>query len=266
MLNQFETFRKLEELESETWGTELTPVERHGDCWVKRDDTYERAGVLGGKVRSAWYLCTKEPVKGLVTAGAKASPQIKIIASIAKELGVPFHAHTPSGELGPEVTYAQSIGAEVYQHRPGYNNVIIKRAFDDALEMGYLNVPFGMECEEAVLMTALQVRNIPESVERIVAPVGSSMSFAGVLWGLEYFGRTDVKALGVSVGAKYDKRMAQYAPPGWENWAEIVKSPYKYSDRLTGVKVGELEVDPVYEAKCVEYLESDDLFWVVGIR
>ena len=280
----------LENLETEPWGTELTPVEtvQHGGkpLLLKRDDFYERAGVRGGKVRSAWFLCTRneggvKPV-GLCTAGAKTSPQINIIAHIAKELGVPLRAHCPSGKLGVEVESARNLGAEIVQHKPGYNTVIVARAREDAEDRGWLNVPFGMECREAVLMTALQVGNLPEEVKHIVMPVGSGMSFCGVLWGIRYFGLEDrVRVTGVQVGATPWKRIEKYAPSEWEYYAEVVKSPMKYEEFVEDSHLGKegmgeplIEIDPIYEAKCKPWIEealNEDeegsvLFWIVGLR
>lgn len=288
---------RLQGLQSQEWGTELSPVQRvkdsHSlkDFWLKRDDMYERAGVRGGKVRSAWFLCTSDEYEGLVTAGAKTSPQINIIAHIAKELGLPMRAHCPSGELGVEVASAQSLGADIIQHKPGYNTVIVARAREDAETLGWKNVPFGMECDEAVLMTALQVGNLPEEVNQIVMPVGSGMSFCGVLWGLEFFGLTDrVKVTGVQVGANPNKRLEKYAPTGWDEYAEIVKSSRGYHEFIDdnyldvtpescegGTDDGKLnliEIDPIYEAKCKPFLydvinrneSGTTLFWIVGLR
>jgi hypothetical protein len=132
-----------------------TPVERRGNVWVKRDDLFSVAGVSGGKVRSCWHLA--QGATGLVTAGSRSSPQVNIVAHIAKALGIPCRVHTPAGDLSPEVLSAQAAGAEVVQHKAGYNNVIIKRARDDAKAQGWREIPFGMECTEAVTQTRGQV-------------------------------------------------------------------------------------------------------------
>jgi 1-aminocyclopropane-1-carboxylate deaminase/D-cysteine desulfhydrase-like pyridoxal-dependent ACC family enzyme len=143
---------------------------------------------------------------GLVTAGSRSSPQVNIVAHIAKTLGIPCRVHTPAGELSPEVQAAVGAGAEVVQHKAGYNNVIIKRARDDAKARGWREIPFGMECTEAVTQTRGQVASIAEAVragaiKRVVMPVGSGMSLAGVLHGLRGHGLT-VPVVGVVVGVK----------------------------------------------------------------
>ncbi len=239
----------------------FTPVERHGNMWVKRDDAFSIADVNGGKARTCWHLAQGAP--GLVTAGARSSPQVNIVAHIAKELGIPCRCHVPSGELLPEVQAAAYAGAEIEQHRPGYSTVINKRARDDAAERGWREIPFGMECVEAVQQTAQQVGNLPRNIERIVVPVGSGMSLAGILTGLCNSGRS-IPVLGVKVGADPTKRLDKYAPQDWRKSCDLVASGVPYA-REVHVEFP-IELDPIYEAKCVEFLKPGDLLWVVGIR
>lgn len=241
----------------------LTPVQRVGGLWVKRDDAFYFAGVRGGKVRSCLRLCEGAP--GLVTAGSRASPQINIVAHIARALGVPFRAHTTLGALSPEVLAAVAAGAEVVQHPAGYNNVIIARARADAAARGWREVPFGMECPTAVEETRRQAANIPRGVRRVVFPVGSGMSLAGLLHGLDDAGR-DIPVLGVVVGSAPDARLGRYAPRDWMVRVEFVPSGLPYHRPAPVCSLGPLFFDPVYEAKCLPFLRPDDLFWAVGVR
>ena len=80
----------------------LTPVEKRGSIYLKRDDLFTFKNVNGGKVRSALTLCNGE-VNGLVTAGSRVSPQIQIISEIAKDRNLPFIAFTPQGALTKEL-------------------------------------------------------------------------------------------------------------------------------------------------------------------
>lgn len=242
--------------------TGITPIQSHGGYWVKRDDMFQVAGVRGGKVRTCWGLA--QGANGLVTAGSRQSPQVNIVASIAKRLGIPCRVHTPEGELSPEVKAAETAGAVVIQHKAGYNNVIIARAREDAAAQGWREIPFGMECPDAVKATATQVVNIPD-VQRIVMPVGSGMSLAGVLTGLVSTGR-HIPVLGVIVGSDPTKRLDQYAPDGWRDMVELVKSDLDYHAHAPNIKLGDLTLDPIYEAKCIPFLKEGDLLWVVGIR
>jgi hypothetical protein len=270
--NSLQVFMELDTLVDEGYADKLTPVEEHGGHLVKRDDLYSAFGAMGGKARSCQYLCERaleSGLTGLVTAGSKKSPQIQIVSFIANHYGVPFHAHCPQGELGQELEVAKSNGAEIIQHRAGYNNVIIKRARDDAEAMGYAEIPFGMECWEAVYQTALQVRSLLEPYKqgkfsRIIMPIGSGMSLSGVMWGMLYWG-IDVPIVGVQVGGQYEKRLKIYAPASGVSLS-TEKSSYDYHKYYENNQIGDLKLDPIYEAKCLDFIQEGDLLWVVGIR
>lgn len=242
---------------------ELTPIEMHGGHRVKRDDLFSIAGVRGGKVRSCWTLA--QGAQGLVTAGSRASPQVNIVAHIARRLGIPCRVHVPTGELSPEVQAAKDCGAEVVQHAAGYNTVIVARAREDAEATGWREIPFGMECPEAVEATRKQVTNLPDDVTRIVMPVDSGMSLAGVLWGLEDRG-LHIPVLGVQVGADPSDRLDEYAPKDWRQRVELVPSGLDYHQPAPSCLLDDLELDPIYEAKCLPFLNEGDLLWCVGIR
>lgn len=243
----------------------LTPIQKvEGGVWLKRDDLLELAGVRGGKVRTCWSLA-KEGAEGLVTAGSRSSPQVNIVAHVAAELGLPCRVHTPSGTIGPELEAAQAAGAELVQHKAGRNTVIVARARADAKESGFREIPFGMECQEAVEQTRLQVRRLPRAATRLVVSVGSGMTLAGILHGLRDTKRK-LPVLGVRVGAAPSKRLDKYAPEGWREMVTLVDSGSGYSEPAEETERWGIEFDPHYEAKVLPFLEEGDLFWVVGIR
>lgn len=227
------------------------------------------AGVNGGKVRSCYHLATTPNVpKGLVTAGARSSPQANIVAHIARELGIPCRIHMPSGELQEQGELAREAGAEIVQHKPGYNTVIVKRARDDAAVRGWREIPFGMECAAAVGQTATQITSdMQDKFGRIVVPVGSGMTLCGILHGLRVTGQTSIPVVGVAVGADPTKRLDRYAPIGWRHNVTLVTPEEKYHEEAFGPHdVEGVSVDPIYEAKCIPYLKRGDLFWIVGSR
>ena len=240
----------------------ITPILEVGDIWMKRDDYFAIGTARGGKVRSC--LAVSEGAEGLVTTGSRASPQVNIVAQVAKKLGVPARAHLPQGELSSCVKETQG-DIELVQHKAGYNKVIVKRARDDAAKAGWREVPFGMEMQIAVDCTRAQVRGIPEEVQRIIMPVGSGMSLAGVLWGLLDEGLT-IPVVGVSVGADPTERLDKYAPKGWRDMVQLVKSDIDYHDYAPETIFRGVQLDPIYESKVIPFVKSGDLFWVVGIR
>ena len=253
-----------------------TPVEKitykNKDIWLKREDKFRflKTDQYGGKVRTCWALCGKAKKNGqdVVTAGSRSSPQCNIVATIAKHMGLKCRIHTPSGKLGPELESAVARGAEIVQHRPGYNSVIVKRCRDDAAQSGLFEIPFGMECEEAVSQTRKQLCNVPwHSIKRILVPVGSGMSLAGILHGIvDNKKENDVHVLGVIVGANPMKRLEKFAPKNWKDFCTLVTSELPYSKSPKICKVNDVDVDPIYEAKCIPYLKDGDLFWIVGHR
>jgi len=247
----------------------LTPIDQVGKIYIKRDDLFNIGGSRGGKVRACLQIVTdalqQGTVQGLITAGSRQSPQVNIVATIAEMYGLPCRVHTPQGAMTAELIAATDRGAEIVQHRAGYNNVIIARARDDAQQSGWLEIPFGMAHAAIVASTAAQVRNIPKNIKRIVVPVGSGMALAGILTGLVEM-QLDVPVIGVRVGADASKRLDQYAPTNWRQMTTIVTSDIDYHADAPVTQIGSIDLDPIYEAKTLPYLQPHDLLWVVGRR
>jgi 1-aminocyclopropane-1-carboxylate deaminase/D-cysteine desulfhydrase-like pyridoxal-dependent ACC family enzyme len=102
-------------------------------------------------------------------------------------------------------------------------------------------------------------------MRRLVVPVGSGMSLAGILWGLDQR-NWRLPVLGVCVGANPEARLERYAPYVWPLRVHLVYSALGYHQRPARTALEGVELDPVYEAKCVAYLRPGDCLWVVGIR
>ena len=129
-----------------------------------------------------------------------------------------------------------------------------------------------MECKEAINQTRKQVINIPKKAKRIVVSVGSGMSLSGILWGLLDY-NIDIPVIGICVGADPIKRLNKYAPhknlfcnTNWQSMVTLIQSDLDYHTEAKNIKLGNLLLDPIYEAKVLPYLNKNDLFWVIGIR
>lgn len=246
----------------------LTPVEFHGGVWFKRDDMYQVAGMRGGKARACHWLATKGQPRGLVTAGGRGSPQVEIVAAIARHLGLPCRVHVPAGTATPEMLRAQAAGAELVPHRPGYNSVLCARAAKDAALQNWRLIPFGMQCFPAVSLTTEQSANIPASIQRLIVPVGSGVTLAGILHGLarQHAYKLPFRVIGVVVGANPTRCLDQFAPLNWCSMVTLVRSRGEYGRPATMVRYHDVPLDPYYEAKCLPYLLPGDLLWVVGHR
>lgn len=240
----------------------VTPICQHGDYLVKRDDLFTVGGVSGGKARTALAIMSEPGVTGVVTAGQRHSQQTMIVAAIAKKKNLPCHIHTPEGDTTPEIDAAIAYGAEIIRQGPGYGTVLDKAARVDADTQGWAYVPLMLECDTAVEMTSKQTVGIGDHhVNRIVVPIGSGMSLAGILRGLAEQG-LNVPVLGVQVGSDPSDRLDKYAP-GWRDKVDLVVSAHDYSDHVDA-DIDGLVLDPTYEGKCLEFMEPGDLLWIVG--
>lgn len=245
----------------------LSPVEKAGKIWMKREDKYSYGGEYGGKVRSCRAIATQKPrAKGLVTAGSRHSPQVAIVAAVAAKLNLPCTVFVPSGEETAEIESARGRGAKVVRAKVGYNNYLNFVSSQYAQRTGFRLIPFGMRSQTAVAQTAGQVANIPASCKRIVLPVGSGMTLAGILHGLRRRKFPWVRVLGVVVGADPTKQLDRFAPADWREKVQLVRSALKYEQRPPVTSYAGVPLDPVYEAKCIPYLRAGDCLWLVGIR
>ncbi len=245
----------------------LTPVQTRdlpdsGTVLVKRDDLYTGpGGAIGGKARTCAAIA--DGVSGLTTACGRSSPQANIVARVGQAMGAPVRIHTPTGEAGPEIDAALQHGGVRVEHFPGHNSVISARARDDAAQRGWVYVPFGMEHIEAVRQTADQLANVPDT-GRIVIAVGSGMSAAGIVAGLRRNQR-DTRVLGVVVGARPERRLDRFAPD-WRDHMDLIDAGCDYHTPAHLTDLDGLELDAIYEAKCLPWLCDGDLLWIVGKR
>lgn len=249
---------------------ELTPVEYYEDegVWLKRDDMFEIYGVRGGKARSAYQVILElleQGYKTIVTAGSRQSPQCEIVSFICESMGVDCKLFMPfGGDTSVIINIKNNSHTEIIRVRPGYNNIIVARAREYAENRGCGYVPFGMECARNVEVTSEQVRNIPMECSRVVVPVGSGMSFSSIVTGMSKYG-IEKPLLGVRVGKDPTKIINEYAFGLDLMDYEIVESSVDYHEPVEAY-VGGYNLDPIYEAKCFEFLKRGDLLWVVGHR
>ena len=245
-----------------------TPIEKRGSIYLKRDDLYQPGNIRawGGKARSCFRLVKEAKDRGfagVVTAGSRSSPQVSIVANIAKKLGIACVAFAPQGDLGNELIDAQNQGAHLIQVFPGYNTVICARCKEFATANNYKEIPFGMMCPESINETAKQYKKIPPQVKRIVVPIGSGMSALGIIEGMRHSNKK-LPIIGIVVGADPTKTLNRFCPD-WQDYLTLQKSQFPYQKELSA-DIDGVELDCIYEAKCVPYLSSGDLLWIVGIR
>lgn len=242
----------------------LTPIQKVGEVWLKRDDLFEINGANGGKARTIMRIA--QGATGIITSGARQSTMLPRAARIAQYLGIGCRLHTAQGKDTPTTDDAAMAGAEVIRHKAGYLSVVKKRARDDAASLQeWKEIPWAGECKENIEQAVSQMPEaLPDGVKRIVVCCGSGMTLAGILWGLKKRG-IERPVLGVMVGSDPIARLNEWAPKDWSKVVSLVSSPIAYETEVDA-KVGEIGLDPVYEAKCAEYLMPGDLLWIVGKR
>lgn len=253
----------------------MTPVEFVDGFYFKRDDKFEICGVKGGKSRAAYQLIQRGINEGFVefvTAGSRMSPQCEIVSTICENLGIKCHLFMPSGK---ETSVLSNINANhnsiIHKCEVGYNSVICSRAEKFAKENGFFYIPFGMECLENIEITKHQVKNMPSDVKRIIITCGSGMSLISVVKGLEFYNMANVKVVGIQVGKDPTRNLNKFL--GYKNNLfgnavdySIIKSPLEYHQVPNITTFCGIGLDPIYEAKCIPFLEKGDLLWIVGKR
>lgn len=268
----------------------LTPVERHGSYWFKRDDRYlpfPDLDVNGGKVRQAQVLMRarlatiKGPYHGeVITATSVHSPQGLIIARVARSLDVRCRlfvgATTVDGAMRHRMmrTAVEHCAAELdASTRIGYDAAIVRTMHDyqQRERRGFI-VRFGMNLDrdpDAILgTTAAQAANIPRDVSTVVVPVGSGITAAGILRGVAELAPQVSRVVLVQIAGIERRPLIRKLTSTPFEWHTSRAFAYARQVRVT-IAPG-FTLDPIYEAKA--FLEmrwlslppDRTLFWVVG--
>lgn len=77
--------------------------------------------------------------------------------------------------------------------------------------------------------------------------------------------KRDIKVTAIQVGKDPQKILENYAPLDTDNLT-IIKSGIDYHDKVKETTFMGIELDPIYEGKCVPYISDNDLFWIIGKR
>jgi len=275
---------------------DLTPVERIGDYWFKREDLYKPyafSPANGSKLRQCQLLVAKNMDKarnGVITGTSILSPQAVIIASVAKDMGVPctiYYGGTRE-DLLPERKYpslAMSLGADVsIVSKLAYTSVLTARAEEKALTDGLFHVRYGFDLRSNldvfVESVARQVENIPSEVHNIVITVGSAITLVGLLYGLATYETNIERIYAIGCAPNRINTIQDYADMIWYERGVLLPAHliryvdafntmkgYKYENTMRESYHG-LEFHPRYEAKTFHWLRSnplpDCLMWVTG--
>jgi hypothetical protein len=182
----------------------LTPVEKHGKMYFKREDKFAPLGyhsVNGAKMRQCLWLVNdwvkNKRIKGVVSGSVVGSPQHPFISSVCKHYGIGCLIITGSKnydqhknmqlaiEMGAKfkivkVTYSRALNSLSFKYAKLLDNHEVLETNITVADS--LNTPDRIEAFHSV--GAHQTKNIPDHIETIIIPVGSANSVVSVLYGL----------------------------------------------------------------------------------
>ena len=252
--------------------TDISPIELVDGIYLKRNDKLTIYGVNGGKAQGAYNLIKEAKrlnKKGVVTCGSRHSPQCKLVGIISNREGIECHLFMPVGDSTETLECISKLdNCKIHRLNKGWTSQIIKGARDFSIKEDYYLIPFGMKCRENINLISKQVQNVPKHIKRIVVPIGSGVTFCGVLKGVHDY-KLNCEVIGVQTGANSEKFIMMNRP---------ILSSIKYKIHtfepnlipkeryVTEVfeKIGDVELNPLYEGKCRKFIKPGDLFWIVG--
>lgn len=248
----------------------LTPVSQFNGWWAKREDLAFATGPdfpAGSKVRQYVRMAQAQPdTPMLVGCSANSAMQI-YVAAAAYQQNVPGIVYTAQRAQRTAATlYAERLGTEVVEVRPGYLSYCQKLARVRATALGAV---VRWDAVGALKDAAAQCANVPEGATRVVVATGSGLTCSGVLAGLAERGfRPTVVAVAVSAQARQDTIIA--------NALKLTKKPLPVLefvrcasayDEWTAARLPDgTPLDPFYAAKALAYIQPGDCFWIPGVR
>lgn len=261
----------------------LTPIESFSDgTFAKREDLFEIFGCNGAKARAAYQIITDAAKQGythFITAGPVASPQCEIVATICHNLGYEATFVMPDKSNRTELTSVENHILEYgYEIHRGFHlsyRTVLNGKMNQWIERQenhneWYKIPFGMECPEDIYANIDQVLSIKDlvssgSIKRIVIPCGSGMNVASVALGLlKHHIHVPILAVRTGPNSKSFAGAKFLSDISLSN-ITLVPATHEYSESLD-IVWNDIRLDPTYEAKCVEFLQPGDLFWIIGHR
>lgn len=269
---------------------ELTPVQKVGDMWFKREDWFAPlgyGGVNGSKLRqliwliNGYYKFGQRP-RGVVSGAVTGSPQHPMAAIVSKHYGLHYVSAVGTEDLTkPNLALAAKYGADFITSKVGYAKTLEAKAREFALAKDYLLIETNIvvngkdnhteRVKDFHSVGGKQVENIPKHIETLIIPCGSGTSTISILYGLgicrsnvNYFPNLkNIILMGIgNVGSKdigfIHRRLALMSASFYDRFNlihyNLNGSGYcKYEDLRPACYNG-IQFHPRYEGKCINYL------------
>jgi 1-aminocyclopropane-1-carboxylate deaminase/D-cysteine desulfhydrase-like pyridoxal-dependent ACC family enzyme len=205
-----------DEISWEQYLYDLTPVEKVGDMFFKREDYFAPlgyGGINGSKLRQAIWIVNEQYEKNdgksvLISGASIKSPQLCMSSAVASHFG--YKSVHVIGATRPDtcmkrkmVEMATWFGAEFIFLKVGYNPVLQSKV--DSMvksDSKFFKLNYGITlCDSSTpeqitlfhFTGANQVKNIPDHIENLIVPFGSGNSAISILYGLSKFKPKNLK-------------------------------------------------------------------------
>jgi hypothetical protein len=245
------------------------PRTRVDECegyFFKREDAHVVDGMAGAKVRLCQAVLELPGSKrGVVMASGRTCSLPVIMSWIGKQRGIPVTIYYPKSKPSAQQSQAVANGAMTVEVYPGYPNVVEAKAKTEAEATGAYYLPPRNSRRLAVELSAFQVANAVEcNPQRIVVPVGTGTTLAGIIVGCSRYGWNKPMA-GVVVGMNPERHIRQCLGEfAWPTWLSFVPSGTGFKQKAKEHILGGIELDRYYAAKCIPFMQKGDLLWVTG--
>ena len=292
------------EISWENYLGDLTPWENHQGLWFKREDYFAPLGYggpNGSKMRQLiWYINRYRTGKTHIVRGASIqSPQLSMSAIVGAHYGLKAREvvyskpETILRHENPRI--AAGFGA-VFEYASGPYNPILQRKVLGLTQPTSLVVEYGItlphdrysaeDVRKFHEVGANQLRNLPDTITRLIVPAGSCNSLTSVMLGLSRNPKNVDTLFTLGIGPDKREWMSERLalmgvdvnnlPFNWKHFSLHDSGYSKYTDHFNGEHFDGIHFHPTYEAKMWRWLNTQNTlgkvlpkndsvgFWIVG--
>lgn len=279
--------------------TQLTPIQKIGNYFFKRDDLFkpfDDISVNGNKLRQCIYLVNKIKNKynHIITGCNLISPQSLIVSSVCKNFNIRstiVFGGTSISLLEKRKNLQYVIkNSNIEIINSGFNSVLnyyIKNKIDNNLFTAsdrYFHIQYGINLKDnidcLIESTANQIENIPDYLDNLVLCCGSGISSVGILYGIYKYNKK-IKNIYLIGNAPNRKKFIDYQLHSINNlyktnynaiytYIDLFNTDnFRYNKRLY-IDYYDIKFHPNYEAKAFNWLLHNinkseiTLFYIIG--